>query len=102
MEGKAEGGSSPSGGSMGIWDEALKNQSALRNSMGLKNSRSSPSLRYVGNSPKLAELSRLCVSVFNPGRCLPCSVFFLFLSLSLVLSEALHMRKRPTPHPAAI
>ncbi|XP_072543515.1 GRB10-interacting GYF protein 1 isoform X1 [Salminus brasiliensis] len=44
MEGKAAGGSSPSGGSMGVWDEALKNQSALRNSMGLKNSRSSPSL----------------------------------------------------------
>lgn len=44
MEGKAPGGSSPSGGSMGVWDEALKNQSALRNSMGLKNSRSSPSL----------------------------------------------------------
>lgn len=44
MDGKAAAGSSPSGGSMGVWDEALKNQSALRNSMGLKNSRSSPSL----------------------------------------------------------
>lgn len=46
MDGKAAGGSSPSGGSMGVWDEALKNQSALRSGMGLKNSRSSPSLRY--------------------------------------------------------
>lgn len=46
MDGKAAGGSSPSGGSIGVWDEALKNQSALRSSMGLKNSRSSPSLRY--------------------------------------------------------
>ncbi|XP_066536946.1 GRB10-interacting GYF protein 1 isoform X1 [Hoplias malabaricus] len=44
MEGKAAGGNSPSSGGMGIWDEALKNQSSLRNSMGLKNSRSSPSL----------------------------------------------------------
>ncbi|KAK3545371.1 hypothetical protein QTP70_005977 [Hemibagrus guttatus] len=44
MDGKAAGGSSPSGGSMGVWDEALKNQSALRSGMGLKNSRSSPSL----------------------------------------------------------
>uniref|UniRef100_A0A8C1KP38 GRB10 interacting GYF protein 1a n=1 Tax=Cyprinus carpio TaxID=7962 RepID=A0A8C1KP38_CYPCA len=38
------GGSSPSGGGMGVWDEALKNQSALRSNIGLKNSRSSPSL----------------------------------------------------------
>uniref|UniRef100_A0A8C1WRH0 GRB10 interacting GYF protein 1a n=1 Tax=Cyprinus carpio TaxID=7962 RepID=A0A8C1WRH0_CYPCA len=38
------GGGSPSGGGMGVWDEALKNQSTLRNNMGLKNSRSSPSL----------------------------------------------------------
>ncbi|KAI5104559.1 GRB10-interacting GYF protein 1 isoform X4, partial [Silurus meridionalis] len=44
MDGKAPGGSSPSGSSMGVWDEALKNQSALRSGMGLKNSRSSPSL----------------------------------------------------------
>ncbi|XP_062850361.1 GRB10-interacting GYF protein 1 isoform X2 [Trichomycterus rosablanca] len=44
MDGKAPGGSSPSGGSMGVWDEALKNQSAIRSNMGLKNSRSSPSL----------------------------------------------------------
>uniref|UniRef100_A0A671PDZ9 PERQ amino acid-rich with GYF domain-containing protein 1-like n=1 Tax=Sinocyclocheilus anshuiensis TaxID=1608454 RepID=A0A671PDZ9_9TELE len=37
-------GMHPSGGGMGVWDEALKNQSTLRNNMGLKNSRSSPSL----------------------------------------------------------
>lgn len=50
MEGKGVGGGSS--GSMGMWDEALKNQAGLRgntnNSMGLKNSRSSPSLRYMG------------------------------------------------------
>lgn len=49
MEGK--GGSGGSSGSMGMWDEAVKNQSGLRgnsnNNMGLKNSRSSPSLRYL-------------------------------------------------------
>ncbi|XP_068444133.1 GRB10-interacting GYF protein 1 isoform X3 [Clinocottus analis] len=46
MEGK--GGSVSSSGSMGMWDEAVKNQAGLRgnsnNNMGLKNSRSSPSL----------------------------------------------------------
>ncbi|XP_074555063.1 GRB10-interacting GYF protein 1 isoform X3 [Halichoeres trimaculatus] len=46
MEGKS--GSGGSSGSMGMWDEAVKNQSGLRgnsnNNMGLKNSRSSPSL----------------------------------------------------------
>ncbi|XP_033839833.1 GRB10-interacting GYF protein 1 [Periophthalmus magnuspinnatus] len=45
MEGKSASGSS--GGSMGMWDEAVKNQSLRsnsNNSMGLKNSRSSPSL----------------------------------------------------------
>ncbi|XP_042368163.1 GRB10-interacting GYF protein 1 [Plectropomus leopardus] len=46
MEGK--GGSGSSSGSMGMWDEAVKNQAGLRgnsnNNMGLKNSRSSPSL----------------------------------------------------------
>lgn len=49
MEGKSSSGSSS--GSMGMWDEAVKNQSGLRgnsnNNMGLKNSRSSPSLRYI-------------------------------------------------------
>lgn len=46
MEGKSSSGSSS--GSMGMWDEAVKNQASLRgnNNMGLKNSRSSPSLRY--------------------------------------------------------
>ncbi|XP_067379678.1 GRB10-interacting GYF protein 1 isoform X1 [Channa argus] len=44
MEGKSGGGSSS--GSMGMWDEAVKSQASLRgnNNMGLKNSRSSPSL----------------------------------------------------------
>lgn len=46
MEGKA--GSGGSAGGMGMWDEAVKNQAGLRsntnNNMGLKNSRSSPSL----------------------------------------------------------
>ncbi|KAM6949176.1 LOW QUALITY PROTEIN: GRB10-interacting GYF protein 1 [Aplochiton taeniatus] len=46
MDSKASGG--VSGGGMGMWDEALKNQAALRgggnSGMGLKNSRSSPSL----------------------------------------------------------
>ncbi len=45
LDGKVGGGGSPSGGGMGVWDEALKNQSTLRNNMGLKNSRSSPSLK---------------------------------------------------------
>lgn len=42
MEGKLGGGNP----AMGMWDEALKNQASHRN-MGLKNSRSSPSLRYL-------------------------------------------------------
>lgn len=48
MDGKGVGGGSSS--SMGMWDEAVKSQASLRgnsnNNMGLKNSRSSPSLRY--------------------------------------------------------
>ncbi|XP_028998535.1 GRB10-interacting GYF protein 1 isoform X2 [Betta splendens] len=48
MDGK--GSSGGSSGSMGMWDEAVKNQSSLRgssnNNMGLKNSRSSPSLSH--------------------------------------------------------
>lgn len=48
MDSKGVGGGSSS--SMGMWDEAVKNQASLRgntnNNMGLKNSRSSPSLRY--------------------------------------------------------
>ncbi|KAM4612002.1 GRB10-interacting GYF protein 1 isoform 2-T2 [Polymixia lowei] len=46
MEGKAGGGGSSGG--MGMWDDAVKNQAGLRgnsnNNMGMKNSRSSPSL----------------------------------------------------------
>ncbi|XP_034021004.1 GRB10-interacting GYF protein 1 isoform X2 [Thalassophryne amazonica] len=45
MDGKA--GSGGSGGSMGMWDEAIKTQASLRgsnNNLGLKSSRSSPSL----------------------------------------------------------
>lgn len=38
MEGKA-------GGGMGLWDEAVKNQTRSSSMQGLKNSRSSPSLR---------------------------------------------------------
>uniref|UniRef100_A0A8C8ELG2 GYF domain-containing protein n=1 Tax=Oncorhynchus tshawytscha TaxID=74940 RepID=A0A8C8ELG2_ONCTS len=42
------GGMEPKGssGGMGVWEEAVKNQNSLRN-MGMKNSRSSPSLRYA-------------------------------------------------------
>lgn len=42
MEGKIGGGNP----AMGMWDEAMKNQASHRN-IGLKNSRSSPSLRYT-------------------------------------------------------
>lgn len=49
---ESKGVSGGSSGSMGMWDEAVKNQAGLRgntnNNMGLKNSRSSPSLRYMG------------------------------------------------------
>lgn len=58
MESKGVGGGSS--GSMGMWDEAVKNQSGLRgntnNNMGLKNSRSSPSLRYMGPDSKDSRL----------------------------------------------
>ncbi|XP_026072609.1 GRB10-interacting GYF protein 1-like isoform X2 [Carassius auratus] len=57
LDGKVGGGGSPSGGGMGIWDEALKNQSALRSNIGLKNSRSSPSLseQYMMRGRKRTE-----------------------------------------------
>ncbi|KAL1271671.1 hypothetical protein QQF64_030687 [Cirrhinus molitorella] len=57
LDGKVGGSGSPSGGGMGVWDEALKNQSALRNNMGLKNSRSSPSLseQYMMRNRKRTE-----------------------------------------------
>lgn len=51
---ESKGVSGGSLGGMGMWDEAVKNQSGLRgnsnNNMGLKNSRSSPSLRYSDRS----------------------------------------------------
>lgn len=57
LDGKVGGSGSSSGGGMGVWDEALKNQSALRNNMGLKNSRSSPSLseQYMMRGRKRTE-----------------------------------------------
>ncbi|XP_030017623.1 GRB10-interacting GYF protein 1 isoform X2 [Sphaeramia orbicularis] len=63
MEGKA--GSGGSAGSMGMWDEAVKNQSSLRgnsnNNMGLKNSRSSPSLsdQYMMRRKRTEEEEKL-------------------------------------------
>ncbi|XP_034412498.1 LOW QUALITY PROTEIN: GRB10-interacting GYF protein 1 [Cyclopterus lumpus] len=63
MEGK--GGSVSSSGSMGMWDEAVKNQSGLRgnsnNNMGLKNSRSSPSLseQYMMRRKRTEEEEKL-------------------------------------------
>ncbi|XP_036404671.1 GRB10-interacting GYF protein 1 [Megalops cyprinoides] len=52
MEGKPGGGST----GIGMWDEAVKNQAGLRN-MGLKNSRSSPSLseQFMMNRRKRTE-----------------------------------------------
>uniref|UniRef100_A0A8C2G961 GRB10 interacting GYF protein 1a n=1 Tax=Cyprinus carpio TaxID=7962 RepID=A0A8C2G961_CYPCA len=67
LDGKVGGGSSPSGGGMGVWDEALKNQSALRSNIGLKNSRSSPSLSgtYQNLDPAgLRESKQKCERVF--------------------------------------
>ncbi|XP_054457020.1 GRB10-interacting GYF protein 1 isoform X2 [Anoplopoma fimbria] len=63
MEGK--GGSVSSSGSMGMWDEAVKNQAGLRgnsnNNMGLKNSRSSPSLsdQYMMRRKRTEEEEKL-------------------------------------------
>ncbi|XP_061566696.1 GRB10-interacting GYF protein 1 isoform X4 [Cololabis saira] len=63
MEGKS--GSGGSSGSMGMWDEAVKNQSSLRgnsnNNMGLKNSRSSPSLtdQYMMRRKRTEEEEKL-------------------------------------------
>ncbi|XP_077963507.1 GRB10-interacting GYF protein 1 isoform X10 [Gasterosteus aculeatus] len=63
MEGKSSSGSSS--GSMGMWDEAVKNQSGLRgnsnNNMGLKNSRSSPSLseQYMMRRKRTEEEEKL-------------------------------------------
>ncbi|XP_018559418.1 GRB10-interacting GYF protein 1 isoform X2 [Lates calcarifer] len=63
MEGKS--GSGSSSGSMGMWDEAVKNQTGLRgnsnNNMGLKNSRSSPSLsdQYMMRRKRTEEEEKL-------------------------------------------
>lgn len=35
------------GGSLGLWEDTLKSSGSLARSLGLKNSRSSPSLRWV-------------------------------------------------------
>ncbi|XP_013883863.1 PERQ amino acid-rich with GYF domain-containing protein 1 [Austrofundulus limnaeus] len=63
MEGK--GGSGGSSSSMGMWDEPVKNQSGLRgntnNNLGLKNSRSSPSLsdQYMMRRKRTEEEEKL-------------------------------------------
>ncbi|XP_068164075.1 GRB10-interacting GYF protein 1 isoform X2 [Antennarius striatus] len=63
MEGK--GSSGGSSGSMGMWDEAVKSQAGLRgnsnNNMGLKNSRSSPSLsdQYMMRRKRTEEEEKL-------------------------------------------
>ncbi|XP_029931483.1 GRB10-interacting GYF protein 1 isoform X1 [Myripristis murdjan] len=63
MEGKA--GSGGSAGGMGMWDEAVKNQASLRgnsnNNMGMKNSRSSPSLsdQYMMRRKRTEEEEKL-------------------------------------------
>ena len=78
MEGKS--GSGGSSGSMGMWDEAVKNQASLRgnsnNNMGLKNSRSSPSLTYVahtrvsttGNEPAASRTLTRAVSLLRSDQ----------------------------------
>jgi len=66
MEGK--GGSGGSSG-MGMWDEAVKNQTGLRgnsnNNMGLKNSRSSPSLTYVTSDSKTKKVLDFIRNVYK-------------------------------------
>ncbi|XP_028284677.1 GRB10-interacting GYF protein 1 isoform X1 [Parambassis ranga] len=63
LEGKSSSGGSS--GSMGMWDEAVKNQGSLRgnsnNNMGLKNSRSSPSLsdQYMMRRKRTEEEEKL-------------------------------------------
>ncbi|XP_037333769.2 GRB10-interacting GYF protein 1 isoform X4 [Pungitius pungitius] len=62
---ESKGSSVSSSGSMGMWDEAVKNQSGLRgnsnNNMGLKNSRSSPSLseQYMMRRKRTEEEEKL-------------------------------------------
>ncbi|XP_026154436.1 GRB10-interacting GYF protein 1 isoform X1 [Mastacembelus armatus] len=61
----SKSGSGGSSGSMGMWDEAVKNQASLRgnsnNNMGLKNSRSSPSLsdQYMMRRKRTEEEEKL-------------------------------------------
>ncbi|XP_028330034.1 GRB10-interacting GYF protein 1 isoform X2 [Gouania willdenowi] len=61
----SKGSSGGSSGSMGMWDEAVKNQSSLRgngnNNLGLKNSRSSPSLsdQYMMRRKRTEEEEKL-------------------------------------------
>ncbi|XP_024909899.1 GRB10-interacting GYF protein 1 isoform X2 [Cynoglossus semilaevis] len=61
----SKSGSGGSSGSMGMWDEAVKNQAGLRgnsnNNMGLKNSRSSPSLsdQYMMRRKRTEEEEKL-------------------------------------------
>ncbi|KAM8881070.1 GRB10-interacting GYF protein 1 [Synchiropus picturatus] len=63
LEGKSSSGGS--GGGMGMWDEAVKNQTGLRgngnNNLGLKNSRSSPSLsdQYLMRRKRTEEEEKL-------------------------------------------
>ncbi|KAM7366092.1 hypothetical protein PAMP_015560 [Pampus punctatissimus] len=62
---ESKGGSGGSSGSMGMWDEVVKNQASLRgnsnNNMGLKNSRSSPSLsdQYMMRRKRTEEEEKL-------------------------------------------
>lgn len=65
MEGKGSSGGSSGSMGMGMWDEAVKNQASLRgnsnNNMGLKNSRSSPSLsdQYMMRRKRTEEEEKL-------------------------------------------
>ncbi|KAJ3585580.1 hypothetical protein NHX12_014299 [Muraenolepis orangiensis] len=64
MDSKAPGGGGGgSSGGMGMWDEAVKNQTGLRgnNNMGMKNSRSSPSLsdQYLMRRKRTEEEDKL-------------------------------------------
>ncbi|XP_023804697.1 GRB10-interacting GYF protein 1 isoform X1 [Oryzias latipes] len=61
---ESKSGSGGSSSSMGLWDEALKNQASLRgnsNNLGLKNSRSSPSLneQYMMRRKRTEEEEKL-------------------------------------------
>lgn len=87
LEGKSSSGGSS--GSMGMWDEAVKNQGSLRgnsnNNMGLKNSRSSPSLTYVILQRNIGFLDKTDLYVF-------CKVFAwinatcIYMCMSLIIN----------------